>query len=71
MPELRAEVPKEIMAVIDAICQSSGDSRTDLVVSSLSRWANEKINESILVCRVAGVNPTASERRRHGGGGYR
>lgn len=64
MIEIRCEVPNEAVAVLDGFCQATGKSRSDVIRQLLSEWSETKLRESILVCRVAGVNPTAPERNR-------
>ena len=57
-------MPDDIMAVIDGYAQASGKSRTDIAIEVLGVWADNKIHESILICRVAGVNPLQPETKR-------
>ncbi|MGZ8158376.1 MAG: hypothetical protein ACXWT4_06160 [Methylobacter sp.] len=66
MTELRVNIPDDtdIIAVMDGYCQATGKSRTDIVIEVLGTWAAQKKHEAILICRVAGINPTASETHR-------
>ena len=62
MPELRAEIPSTELAVIDGYCAATGKNRTEIIVGLVREWSKQKLHESILVCRVAGVNPTSPEQ---------
>jgi len=64
MPEIRFETTKEVLAVIDGFCSAGGKHRTEVINQILSEWTTSKLHEAILICRVAGVNPQASERDR-------
>lgn len=63
MPELRTEIPVETIAVLDGHCFATGKCRTQLVQEILATWASQKLHESTVICRVAGVNPMASDKR--------
>ena len=58
--EICFEVSAEEASVLDGYCQAKGIKRTILMRKLLKDWSEEKLHESILVCRVAGVNPTAT-----------
>ena len=62
--ELRAEIDRQVLAVMDGYCSASGKCRTKLVAEILGAWADQKLHESTLVCRVAGVNPMMPEVKR-------
>lgn len=59
--ELRAEVKKRTLSVMDAFCSASGKCRTQLTNEILGDWAEKKLHEATIVCRVAGVNPMRSD----------
>ena len=63
MPELRVEISKDIAAVLDGYCSATGQCRTQLIVGILGDWTEQKLHESTIVCRVAGVNPMASDKK--------
>lgn len=63
MPELRVEISREITAVMDGYCSATGKCRTQLTNEILGEWAEQKLHESTIVCRVAGVNPMQAERK--------
>ena len=62
--ELRLDVPKNDLAVLDGYCMATGRSRADVVSELLGKWSSDKSHEAIVVCRVAGINPTVSESER-------
>lgn len=62
--EVRFEVEVEELSVIDGYCSATDKSRTEIIKTILSEWSEKKLHESILVCRVAGVNPTDTETHR-------
>ena len=57
MPELRVELPESTVAVLDGHCSATGKCRTELTKEILGAWAAQKLHESTVICRVAGVNP--------------
>lgn len=56
--EIRVEVPDEHLAVLDAYCSASSESRTDVIRELLAAWSKQKFHEATLILRVAGRNPT-------------
>lgn len=62
--EVRFEVASDEVGVLDGYCQASGQSRADVLRRLLGEWSEKKLHESMLICRVAGVNPHASEGGR-------
>jgi len=62
--EVRFEVEAEELSVIDGYCSATDKCRTEIIKTILSEWSEKKLHESILVCRVAGVNPIAVEAHR-------
>lgn len=63
--ELRAEVDKEIIDVIDGIVNARrGTNRTEIITEILKEWADQKIHESTIVLRVSGRYPAAPEGGR-------
>lgn len=62
--ELRVEVPTIDLATIDGHCNATGKSRTDLVRVILGEWSEAKRHEAMVICRVAGINPFASDTHR-------
>jgi len=57
--EISFEVPASEAAVLDGYCHARGIKRTAVMRRLLKEWSDEKLHESIFVCRVAGVNPAA------------
>lgn len=64
MPEIRIELPDDEVKVLDGYCSGTGKGRTDVIRAIIRDWSNSKLYESIMVCRVAGVTPMASESDR-------
>jgi hypothetical protein len=63
MPELRVELEKFIVDVMDGYCSGTGMCRTKLANQILGDWAHQKHHESIVILRVAGGNPDRSEKQ--------
>ena len=57
--ELRLDIPKWVMGVIDAegIVRGSASSRKEVVNEILSVWAERKVHDATVVLRLANVNP--------------
>lgn len=62
--ELRLDVPRTDLAVLDGYCMASGRSRADVVRELLGRWSSDKSHEAMMICRVAGINPQSAEASR-------
>jgi hypothetical protein len=62
--EISFEVSAEEAAVLDGYCQAKGIKRTSVMRKLLKEWSADELHKSILVCRVAGVNPTAPGMNR-------
>lgn len=62
--ELRLDVPKDDLSVLDGYCSATGKSRSEVIRSLLAQWSADKKNEAIMICRVAGCNPTIPEPDR-------
>ena len=55
--EISFEVDASEAAVIDGYCSAKGIKRTQVMRQLLKEWSEQKLHESILICRVAGVKP--------------
>lgn len=64
MPEVRFEAKAETIAVLDGFCSATGKCRTEFINTLLTEWAEKKLHEATVICRVAGVNPTELELPR-------
>lgn len=64
MPEVRFEAKAEAVAVLDAYCSANGKSRPVFINDLLESWATAKLHEATVICRVAGINPTAPDADR-------
>lgn len=62
--EVRFEIDVDELAVIDGYCSATDKSRTEIIKTILNEWSEKKLHESILVCRVAGVNPISVDTHR-------
>lgn len=65
--ELRAEIPKSVMGVIDAHWMARGGakgSRNAVVNEILQEWAEKKWHEASLVLQLVPSNPTLPESER-------
>lgn len=64
MPEVRFEAKRETIDVIDGYYAGTGKCRTGVINDLLEQWAKNKLYEATLVCRVAGINPMATDADR-------
>lgn len=62
--EIRFEVPSQDLATVDGYCNATGKSRTDVLRLMVAEWTEKKRHEATVICRVAGINPFASESNR-------
>ena len=65
--ELRFWCPRSIVNVLDAVVmarggQSANIHRGTVLTEEMTVWAEKKRHEASLIHRVAGINPTGSER---------
>lgn len=56
--EITFELPAHEVAVLDGWCQAKRIKRGTALRQILREWSAIKHHESILICRVAGNNPT-------------
>jgi hypothetical protein len=69
MPEVRIDIDAQELSVMDGYIQASGSNRTKIIGDLVKKWAADKLHESIIVCRMARINPLAQETDRHADGG--
>lgn len=62
--EIRFEAHSLDLAVLDGYCNATGKTRTDVMRALLGEWSRDRLHEATVICRVAGVNPNASEGDR-------
>lgn len=55
--ELRANCPRQIVDVLDAVSGARRITRTVLVLQILNKWAKEQLHEATVVARVTRGNP--------------
>ena len=63
--EISFEVDASEAAVIDGYCAAKGIKRTAVMRQLLKEWSDQKLHESILICRVVGVKPEATGVNRN------
>lgn len=63
MSELRIPIDDEILAIIDAVGQANGLHREGVVAPILAEWVESKKRESMMILRIARINPLAQEAR--------
>ena len=63
--EISFEVDASEAAVIDGYCAAKGIKRTTVMRQLLKEWSDQKLHESILICRVVGVKPEAAGANRN------
>lgn len=68
MPEVRIDIDAQELSVMDGYIQATGSNRTKIIGELVKKWAADKLHESIVVCRMARVNPLAVESGRNSGG---
>lgn len=60
--ELRGQVPRRLMELIDALTQADGhSSRMEWVIPVLEKEVNARVHGATLLLRIAGINPLARE----------
>jgi ribosomal protein L37E len=64
MPEIRWEANHDELAVLDGYCSANGIDRSKVIRTLLKEWSDKKKHEATVICRVAGINPTAPEGER-------
>ena len=62
--ELRVELLKSEMEVLNAYKQATGATSKDVIRELLGEWSKKKRHEWTVGCRIAGINPTDSETHR-------
>lgn len=64
--ELREEIPRDLVDVIDAVSAARGTSRRQMVIDVLHAWASERVHEATVIMRVTRGNPPLAESDRKG-----
>jgi hypothetical protein len=68
--ELRGEVPREVVDVLDAVVAATpGASRMSVLRSVLGEWVARKKHEAMLIQRVARVTGSLTDTDRNRSGG--
>lgn len=64
MVDLRVAMPPEELAILDGYAHGTGSDRASVVRQILREWSDRKLHEAIGICRVARVNPLATDTER-------
>lgn len=64
MVDLRGDVPRRIVDVLDAIAIARDVSRATLMGEVLGAWADKVVHEASMVARVAGLKPLDADTER-------
>lgn len=59
--ELRINIPKDLMAMVDAIAQAQGSNRGDVVTDWLTEKSMKISHEAIVLARMLRGNPMLSD----------
>ena len=59
--ELRGQIDKAVVDVVDAYSMAAGIDRTSMVERVLSEWAVQRVREASVVQRIARGNPSIAE----------
>ncbi len=62
--ELRVEVEKDELTVLDGYVMATGTSKAEVIRKLLKQWSDSKMHEAIVICRMTRVNPTDPEPSR-------
>lgn len=62
--EVRFEIPAEELAIVDGYCSATHKSRTDVLRELIAAFSKDELHKAIVVCRMARINPMASESDR-------
>lgn len=62
--ELRVEVPRDELSVLDGYCSGTGRDRTDVLRMILREWSDKQLHVATVIVRVAGGNPSQSDKDR-------
>ena len=61
MPEIRWEATTEETAILDGYCSATGTDRSKVIRNLLRELSEKKEHEAMVICSVAGINPTIPE----------
>ena len=62
--EIRLEMPRDEIAVLDGFVNATGDSRAEVIRGILGEWSAKQRRIAISVCRTAGINPRDADAER-------
>ena len=61
LSEVRFDMDRDDLTVLDAYCQATGKARVDVMRKLLKSWADELVHTSTLVLRAKHINPLKPE----------
>ena len=62
--ELRGDIPRELIDVIDAVAMAEKSNRMTVVRKILGEWVEEQVHRSTLILRIRRGNGNAAESSR-------
>lgn len=65
--ELRGNVPRRFMELLDAVAQADGVGRMEVVMAVVAPELERRIHAATILLRVVGINPLASDRGAESG----
>lgn len=68
MPEVRIDIDNDDLAILDGYSSATGTNRTKIITDLVKRWTKDKLHESIVVCRMARINPLEPDSKGRTGG---
>jgi hypothetical protein len=60
--EFRGNVPTRLLKLIDAVAQADGMGRMEWAIPVLEREVERRLHSATVLCRMAGINPTGTDR---------
>lgn len=67
--ELRGNVPRRFLELLDAVAQADGVGRMEVVLSVVGPELERRIHAATILLRVCGINPLQSDRGSDRDGG--
>ena len=67
MAEIRLDIDGDDLQIMDGFCNATGETRTSIVRGLIAKWSRDQLHIATIVCRMARVNPLATESHRQAG----
>ena len=64
MAEVRIDIDPDELAIMDGYIAATGKDRKQIITELVKKWTKDKLHESIVVCRMARINPLAVDTER-------